>query len=229
MDDRSRDLRYASWAGTVAELKEAAERSAAVIEGWKGEAPKIHASVTTPEGRDGAPTLAILDGISPHELGDVEVLKIRIGDYGEQRVELTASKRRGLEVEIYADDQARVEGLTSLLNKRLRHGKQRWDVLDPYYVTLLVALLFAGGGIGVLTLAGADPDQEKTTTDLVLTAIVVVTSLVATLVTWAMMPNLELLQEGEKPIFVRWRWRVGAFAFGIVGSIIATAIAAAYG
>lgn len=226
MAKRFRELRYLRWAGTVAELKAAAEHSEEVLDGWVGKPTRVEASYTTRDGRDGADTLAILDSITPHELRDIEVLSIAVGEYRGPRVQITASKRRGLLVEIQGDDRTRVEGLRSELEQRLRHGKQFWAILDPLWLAMLVAVLWLLGFIFLSTALDPDPPAVRTANQSnahdAIVVVAVVGAALSFIVARRLMPDLELLREGQRPVVVRWwRW-VAGFALAVSSSVLAT-------
>jgi hypothetical protein len=252
-EDRA-EWRLRPWAGTIEQLKRAAQLCKAKVaeevsfppdydpdtskrfdakkhDQWRSAEEARMVVVKTVE-EDGfsrqLTSIADLDDLGPDQLGSVEGIDIDVGgSYSNPSARITASADRGLTLNLVGPDRSWTAGLLHELKTTLRPvGKLR-----PLPFSALEAYFSAAAFAFSLLVIGLsvylDSQTDWSTGAKAAVPLAVGAIAAAILVTIGVkLPTLELLAPGDKPAYERWRSRILA-ALGAVALGIAGSLLAA--
>jgi hypothetical protein len=244
---------WSHWAGTVAQLVEAARLSMEKVralapypEGYDPEAPgydrekhrawdkakaahRLSVSVAEKDGyssdlRD----LTELADMPERSLGKIEHIWVTVGDgpYLPPSVNMSASRHGGLSVKINGYERTWTAGLRHELEHILRPARRLYAPLFGSDVATFFAGTVAVNFVlyGVAGLLTATTDWGRLTRAFVGLGCAVVVGLAIAAVWFASSAKLELLRPGQEPRYQRWRGKLLAAVSAVILSVIASVI-----
>jgi len=251
-DDRA-EWRVKPWAGTIEQLKRAAQRCETMVANavpyppdydpddhkrFDGEkhrrwmaaeaAHTVKIQVLEENGFSRRLTsIEDLDDLGIDQLQRIKGIDVDIGGsgYANPSAGLTTSTELGLSVTLAGPDRTWTAGLRHELEEILAPaGKLRPLPLGEEAYLIIVPLLFFALGIGLSEYLEAHSDWSQGVRSAASYGIAALAALVVAAVGWRL-PTLELLTPGGKPAYERWRSRILAALGAVILGIAASLIA----